>query len=42
MMEVLSAKPDLEWIIVEQDRTTRTPKESITLSRQYMQEELDL
>jgi sugar phosphate isomerase/epimerase len=42
MMEVLSAKPDLDWIIVEQDRTTRTPKESIALSRQYMQEELDL
>jgi len=42
MMEVLSAKPDLEWVIVEQDRTKRTPEESIALSRQYMRQQLDL
>jgi sugar phosphate isomerase/epimerase len=42
MMEVLSAKPDLDWIIVEQDRTRRTPEESIALSRQYMRDELGL
>jgi len=42
MMEVLSTKPDLEWIVVEQDRTRRTPEESIALSRQYMREELGL
>jgi sugar phosphate isomerase/epimerase len=42
IMEVLSGKDDLEWIIVEQDRTQRTPKESITISRQYIKEELGL
>ena len=42
IMEVLSDKEELEWIIVEQDRTQRTPGESITMSRQYIKEELGL
>ncbi len=42
IMEVLSAKDDLEWIIVEQDRTQRTPRESVTMSRQYISEKLGL
>ena len=42
IMEVLSAKEDLEWIIVEQDRTQRTPKESVTMSRTYIKEKLGL
>ncbi len=42
MMEVLSTKPDLDWIIVEQDRTSRTPEGSIALSRQYMRDQLGL
>lgn len=42
IMEVLSAKKDLEWIIVEQDSTQRTPKESIIMSRQYIKEKLGL
>lgn len=42
MVEVLSGKPDLDWLIVEQDRTTRTPEESIALSRQYMRDHLGL
>ena len=42
MMEVLAAKPDLDWIIVEQDRTDRTPEGSIALSRQYMRDQLGL
>jgi sugar phosphate isomerase/epimerase len=42
MMEVLATRPDLGWIIVEQDRTSRSPEESISLSRQYMRGELGL
>lgn len=42
IMKVLSAKKDLEWIIVEQDITQRTPKESITMSRRYIKEKLGL
>lgn len=42
IMKVLSDKKDIEWIIVEQDRTKRTPKESITISRQYIKEKLGL
>jgi len=42
IMEVLSAKDDLEWIIVEQDSTQRTPKESVTMSRKYIKDKLGL
>ena len=42
IMEVLSDKGDLEWIIVEQDTTQRTPKESSAMSRQYIRETLGL
>jgi len=42
IMDVLSAKDDLEWVIVEQDTTSRTPLESATMSRQYIKEKLGL
>lgn len=42
IMEVISDKRDLEWIIVEQDNTQRTPKESVVMSRQYIKEKLGL
>jgi len=42
IMEVLSEKADMEWIIVEQDRTQRTPEESIRMSRQYIKDKLGL
>ena len=42
IMEVLSEKKDLEWVIVEQDNTKRTPKESVTISREYIKEKLGL
>ena len=42
IMEALSHKSDLDWIIVEQDRTQRTPLESITMSRKYIRERLGL
>lgn len=42
IMEALSGKEDLEWIIVEQDTTQRTAKESVNMSRQYIKEKLGL
>lgn len=42
MMKVLAGKPDLDWIMVEQDTTKRTPAESVTLSRNYMRQELGI
>ncbi|MEK7396643.1 MAG: sugar phosphate isomerase/epimerase [Candidatus Poribacteria bacterium] len=38
--EVLKAKKDLEWVVVEQDNTKRTPKESATMSRSYLKEKI--
>ncbi len=32
----------LEWAVVEQDRTKRTPKESMEISRKYLREKLSL
>jgi len=32
----------LEWAVVEQDRTRRTPKESMEISRRYLKEKLSL
>ncbi|MEM2936153.1 MAG: sugar phosphate isomerase/epimerase [Candidatus Bathyarchaeia archaeon] len=32
----------LEWAVVEQDRTKRTPKESMEISRRYLKEKLGL
>ena len=42
IMKVLSEKKDLEWVIVEQDNTKRTPQESVTISRKYIKENLGL
>ncbi|MBD3184194.1 TIM barrel protein [Candidatus Poribacteria bacterium] len=42
IMKVLEQKDDLEWIIVEQDRTNKTPEESINISRKYIKEKLGL
>jgi len=42
IMKVISEKKDLEWVIVEQDNTKRTPKESVTISRKYIKEKLGL
>ncbi|MCS6860858.1 MAG: sugar phosphate isomerase/epimerase [Abditibacteriales bacterium] len=39
--EALKPK-DIEWYTVEQDRTARTPKESIRMSRTYIKERLGL
>jgi sugar phosphate isomerase/epimerase len=39
--EALKPK-NIEWYTVEQDRTTRTPKESVTMSRRYIKEKLGL
>jgi len=33
---------DSEWFVVEQDRTDRTPKESMAISRRYLKEKLGL
>jgi len=33
---------DIEWYVVEQDRTNRTPKESMAISREYLRTELGL
>ncbi len=32
----------IEWIVVEQDRTNKTPKESMTTSRKYLKQKLKL
>jgi len=38
-----AAKPlRIEWAVVEQDRTNRTPKESMAISRRYLREKLAL
>jgi len=42
IMKVLAEKKDLEWVIVEQDNTKRTPQESVTISRKYIKEKLGL
>lgn len=42
VMKVLSQVKNLEWLTVEQDRTTRTPKASIMMSRMYIKEHLGL
>ena len=42
ILDVLSSKEDLDWLVVEQDTTTRTPAESIAMSRTYIREELGL
>ncbi len=42
IMKVLAGKKDLEWIMVEQDRTKRTVQESIVMSRTYMKEKLGI
>lgn len=33
---------NVEWLVVEQDRTLKAPKESMALSRQYLREKLRL
>jgi len=33
---------DIEWYVVEQDRTDKTPKESMEISRKYLREKLGL
>jgi len=33
---------NIEWAVVEQDRTTKTPKESMALSRKYLKDKLGL
>ena len=33
---------DIEWYVVEQDRTDRTPKESMAISRRYLKGRLGL
>ncbi|MBN1639922.1 MAG: sugar phosphate isomerase/epimerase [Anaerolineae bacterium] len=42
IMDALAGKQDLDWLIVEQDTTTRTPAGSIALSRTYIRETLGL
>jgi len=38
-----AVKPlDVEWAVVEQDRTDKTPKESMAISRKYLKEKLRL
>lgn len=38
-----AVKPlDVEWAVVEQDRTDKTPKESMAISRKYLKEKLGL
>lgn len=38
-----SVKPvDIEWFVVEQDRTERTPKESMAISRKYLKGKMGL
>jgi len=33
---------DIEWYVVEQDRTDKTPKESMAISREYLGTKLGL
>ena len=38
VMEVLPHLPRIRWVMVEQDKTTRDPLESLTISRRYLRE----
>ena len=38
VVEVLPHLPRIRWVMVEQDKTTRDPLESLTISRRYLQE----
>ncbi len=38
----LAEKAGIQWLIVEQDRTERTPKESMEISRRYLRERLGI
>jgi sugar phosphate isomerase/epimerase len=41
ILKAVEGKP-VPWAVVEQDRTARTPEESVRLSRQYLKETLGL
>jgi hypothetical protein len=41
-MKVLEGNKSIEWVVVEQDNTKRTPKESATMSRQYLKEKIGI
>jgi sugar phosphate isomerase/epimerase len=41
ILKAVEGKP-VPWAVVEQDRTARTPEESVRLSRQYLKERLGL
>jgi sugar phosphate isomerase/epimerase len=37
----LAKSADIEWYVVEHDRTNRSPKESMEISLRYIKEKLD-
>ena len=42
IMKVVESKKEIEWVVVEQDNTKRTPKESATMSREYLKEKIGI